>query len=76
MGIDIKNHNETIKNYIKAQESVNKKNELQFWTSTLNFVRPIFSITKNNRRNVYIRENKDTCRTVWAAMDTNVGRNH
>ena len=30
MGIDIKNHNETIKNYIKAQESFNKKDALQF----------------------------------------------
>ena len=30
MGIDIKNHNETIKNYIKAQESFNKKNAVQF----------------------------------------------
>ena len=30
MGIDIKDHNETIKNYIKAQESFNKKNAVQF----------------------------------------------
>ena len=30
MGIDIKNHNETIKNYIKAQESFNKKDAVQF----------------------------------------------
>jgi len=30
MGIDIKNHNETIKNYIKVQESFNKKDSLQF----------------------------------------------
>ena len=30
MGVDIKNHNETIKNYIKAQESFNKKDALQF----------------------------------------------
>ena len=30
MGIDIKNPNETIKNYIKAQESFNKKGSLQF----------------------------------------------
>ena len=30
MGVDIKNHNETIKNYIKAQESFNKKDTLQF----------------------------------------------
>ena len=30
MGIDIKNHEETIKNYIKAQESFNKKDALQF----------------------------------------------
>jgi len=30
MGIDIKDHNETIKNYIKAQESFNKKDTVQF----------------------------------------------
>ena len=30
MGIDIKNHNETVKNYIKAQESFNKKDAVQF----------------------------------------------
>ena len=30
MGVDIKNHNETIQNYIKAQESFNKKDALQF----------------------------------------------
>ena len=30
MGIDIKNHNETIKNYIKAQGSFNKKDAVQF----------------------------------------------
>ena len=30
LGIDIKNHNETIKNYIKAQENFNKKDALQF----------------------------------------------
>ena len=30
MGIDIKNHNETVKNYIKAQESINKKDAVQF----------------------------------------------
>ena len=30
MGIDIKNHDETIKNYIKAQESFNKKDAVQF----------------------------------------------
>ena len=30
MGIDIKNHNETVKNYIKTQESFNKKDAVQF----------------------------------------------
>jgi len=30
MGIDIKNHNETVKNYIKVQESFNKKDAVQF----------------------------------------------
>ena len=30
MGIDIENHNETIKNYIKVQERFNKKESLQF----------------------------------------------
>jgi len=30
MGIDIKNHNETIKNYIKVQGSFNKKDAVQF----------------------------------------------
>jgi len=30
LGIDIKNHDETIKNYINAQESFNKKNAVQF----------------------------------------------
>ena len=31
MGIDIKNHNETVKNYIKVQESINKKDAVQFF---------------------------------------------
>ena len=30
MGVDIKNHNETIKNYIKVQEGFNKKEVVQF----------------------------------------------
>ena len=29
-GVDISNHNETIKNYIKVQETFNKKNSVQF----------------------------------------------
>ena len=30
LGVDIKNHNETIKNYLKVQETFNKKNVVQF----------------------------------------------
>ena len=30
LGIDIKNEKEVIKNYIKVQESINKKNSIQF----------------------------------------------
>jgi hypothetical protein len=35
MGIDINNQNETVKNYIKAQESFNKKNAIQFLKTSL-----------------------------------------
>ena len=30
MGVDIKNEEDVIKNYIRAQESINKKNSVQF----------------------------------------------
>ena len=43
MGIDINNHNETVKNYIKAQESLNKKNTTQF-LKTHSF---LFNFNKN-----------------------------
>ena len=43
MGIDINNHNETVKNYIKAQESFNKKNSTQF-LKTHSF---LFNFNKN-----------------------------
>jgi hypothetical protein len=43
MGIDIENHNETVKNYIKAQESFNQKNKTQF-LKTHSF---LFNFNKN-----------------------------
>ena len=43
MGIDINNHNETVKNYIKVQESFNKKNSTQF-LKTHSF---LFNFNKN-----------------------------
>ena len=43
MGIDINNHNETVKNYIKVQESFNKKNSTQF-LKTHSF---LFNLNKN-----------------------------
>jgi hypothetical protein len=43
MGIDINNHNETVKNYIKVQESFNKKNTTQF-LKTHSF---LFNFNKN-----------------------------
>ena len=30
LGVDLKNHNETIRNYIPAQQSFNKKDKIQF----------------------------------------------
>ena len=30
LGVDIKDHNETIKNYLRVQETINKKNAVQF----------------------------------------------
>ena len=30
LGVDIKDHNETIKNYLRVQETFNKKNAVQF----------------------------------------------
>ena len=43
MGVDMSNQNETLKNYIKAQELFNKKNAIQFF-KTHSF---LFNFNKN-----------------------------
>ncbi len=48
LGVNIKNEKEVIKNYIKAQESINKKNEVQF-LKTHSY---LFNIEGNNFTNL------------------------
>jgi len=48
LGVNIKNEKEVIKNYIKVQESINKKNELQF-LKTHSY---LFNIEGNNFTNL------------------------
>ena len=48
LGIDITNEKEVIKNYIKVQESINKKNEVQF-LKTHSY---LFNIEGNNFTNL------------------------
>ena len=51
LGVDIKNHDETIKNYIRVQETFNKKNSIQFLKThsyLFNFNKPYPFTNYNN----------------------------
>tara|TARA_B110000008_G_scaffold16431_1_gene15291 strand:- start:450 stop:1298 length:849 start_codon:yes stop_codon:yes gene_type:complete len=73
MGIDITQEEEVIKNYLKAQEYINKKNSLQFLkthSSLFNFKGHAFTNLKNSLGAIYIVRDPRNVVTSWANHDS------
>ena len=76
MGIDIKDHNETIKNYIKAQESFNKKNAVQFLKThsyLFNIEKNAFTDLNNSLGVIYIvRDPRNTVSSLATFLNISI----
>ena len=73
MGIDITQEEEVIKNYLKAQEYINKKNSLQFLkthSSLFNFKGHAFTNLESSLGVIYIVRDPRNVVTSWANHDS------
>ena len=69
LGVDIRNEKEVIKNYIKVQESFNKKNSVQFLKThsyLFNIDNNAFTDLKNSLGSIYIVRDPRNVVTSWA----------